>query len=730
MKKYLFLILFPFQLFSQSFTKEEIHRWQQQAQQVDIIRDNWGIPHIYGKTDADAVFGLLYAQCEDDFARVEQNYITMLGRSSEIKGEDELTTDLLTRLLIDTADAKADYAAAPSWLKKLLDAHADGINYYLYTHPQEKPLLLTRFQPWFHLLWTDGSIDAINTADITKADVNALYLPEKSYGTATSTTGEEKLTGSNGFAFSPAITKSHHAMLYINPHVTFYFRPEVHMISEEGLNVYGAVTWGQFFIYQGFNEHCGWMHTSSYTDIADTYFENTSQKKEDESRWYEYDGQLLKVGQKKITLHYRKGDRLLERSVNTWYTHHGPILTFRNGKFISLRSNNRSMTSLIQSWKRTKASSFSEYKEVMSLLGNTSNNTVYADAEGNIAYWHGNFLPVRDTAYDWSKAVDGSIKATDWKGLHPVEESVHLYNPVNGWIQNCNSTPFTCAGTYSPQKKNYPKYMAPDGENFRGVNAVRILQEQKEYTFDNIREAGYNTCLAAFEVMIPVLLQHFKKDVQPSDSLYSLLVEPMQVLEKWDYHCNENSIATTLAIEWADRMVHLISAEPTSDEYGLSMVEKTKSYFARATTEELLGPIFHTVRDLKTKFGTWQIPWGEINRYQRLSGKSELTFDDSKKSSAIGFASSVWGMLPSFVSKQFPGTNKRYGYKGNSFVCIVEFGKKIKAKTILTGGESSDPASLHFNDQDEMYRKGKFKDVFFYKKDVLRHAEKTYHPGQ
>ncbi|HET6228069.1 MAG TPA: penicillin acylase family protein [Bacteroidia bacterium] len=713
---------------AQSFSKEEIARWEQQAQQVTIIRDNWGIPHIYGKTDADAVFGLMYAQCEDDFQRVEMNYIEKLGRLAEVKGESKLTDDLLIRLLIDSAAAKADYKVAPDWLKKLLNAHADGINYYLYKNPQVQPLLLNRFQPWFHLLWTDGSIGAISTADISSREVKNLYL-EKDSLTIIPLAKEENPSGSNGFAFAPSITASHHAILYINPHVTFYFRPEVHVVSEEGLNAYGAVTWGQFFVYQGFNEHCGWMHTSSYVDVADTYIEKIHSN---HGKWYyEYERLQKPIRQKQITLCYLKGNQIKEKTIRAAYTGHGPVMAKRNGAYLSLKSNNRSMTSLIQSWKRTKTKSFAEYKEVMNLLANTSNNTVYADAEGNIAYWHGNFIPIRDTTYDWSKPVDGTTKATEWNGLHSVDASVHLYNPSNGWIQNCNSTPFTCAGKNSPKKENYPSYFAPDGENFRGINAVRVLeQQQKPHTLNTVIAAGYDTYMPAFELMIPALVSAFEKSILPADSLYTLLLEPIAVLKTWDYHCNEQSVATTLAIHWAEQLSPAIALTAIPDPYNLNTVEKTKRYLSTASPVDLLKAFSTTVLQLKTTFGSWQVAWGDINRYQRLSGQLDLQYKDDEKSIPVGFASSAWGTLPSYRSQVYPGTKKRYGYNGNSFICVVEFGEKIKARSLLAGGESGSPASPHFNDQAEMFSRGEFKDVLFYKEDVLKQAVKTFHPGQ
>lgn len=726
MKKVILLLFLPFSIFAQKFSSAEINRFKQQAQRVNIIRDNWGIPHIYGKSDADAVFGLLYAQCEDDFKRVEMNYIEKLGRISELKGESELYNDLQIRLLIDTTEAKADYQKAAPWLKKLLNAYADGINYYLYTHRTVKPAMLTRFQPWYPLLWTDGSIGAISTADLSIADLKNFYS-----GNLVSAVAVPKLsdhqTGSNGFAFSPKITVSGNAILYINPHVTFYFRPEVQVVSEEGLNAYGAVTWGQIFVYQGFNPYCGWMHTSSNVDVADVYAEKIIKK--GEKYFYEYEGVLKPVSEKKITISYQSGNELKQKTFTTYFTHHGPIMAKRDDKWLSLKSYNRSVVSLIQSWKRTKAKGFEEYKQVMALKANTSNNTVFADNKGNIAYWHGNYIPKRDNQYNWAKPVDGSIAATEWKGLHAVDETVHLYNPVNGWLQNCNSTPFSVAGLNSPKRENYPPYMAPDGENFRGVNAVRVLDREKKYTIDKVIQAGYDTYLSAFEILIPALIKTFEHEVKANDSLYNQLKAPIEVLKKWDYHSSEHSVATTLAVEWAQKLSPVIQ-RLYIDQGETDQVENTKRFVANATVAQLMPPLVTVVNDLTKKFGTWEVAWGEINRFQRLNGDLQAKYNDNEPSVPVGFASALWGSLPSYNSRYYQGTSKRYGVGGNSFICAVEFGKKIKAKSLLAGGESGDPSSKHFNDQLLMYTKGKFKDVLFYKEDVLKNAEKTYHPGE
>lgn len=724
MKKFLLFFIVPFQFFAQDFTQNEIKKWQEQAANITIVRDNWGIPHVYGKTDADAVFGLMYAQCEDDFNRVEMNYIDKLGRLAEVKGEASLYDDLLIRLVINEDDAKTDYKKAPQWLKKILNAYADGINFYLFKNPQVKPLLLKRFEPWYPLLWTDGSIGAISTAGISVTELKNFFEDTPNPITLSDITyKEEKPVGSNGFAFSPKITASGNAILYINPHVTFYFRPEVHMISEEGLNAYGAVTWGQPFIYQGFNEKCGWMHTSSQADISDAYIEKLVTQKN--KTYYEYDGKLKPVITKNIKLSYKTSEGLKSKSFNVMFTHHGPILTKRSGNYLSLKHNNRDTNGFIQSWLRTKATSFDDFKKTMDMGANPSNNTVYADAEGNIAYWHGNFLPKRDPAFDWNNPVDGSTSTTEWKGFHSVAESVHLYNPPNGWLQNCNSTPFTVAGTFSPKIENYPNYLAPDGENYRGLNAVRILSRgEQNYTLDKVIADGYDLKLTAFEDLIPSLIKAFESDQFKDQNLKDKLAAPISVLINWNFYTNEKSVATTISIEWAQRLQPFINKTDGSD-----VVEKTRNFANGDNFNLMLKTLNETIDYLVHRYGKWDIAWGEINRFQRITSDIDNNFDDDKPSYPVAFASSAWGMLPSYNSRSYDGTLKRYGVSGNSFVAAVEFGKKVVAKSLLAGGQNSNPSSPHFFDQGEMYSKGQFKDVLFYKKDVLKNAVKIYHPG-
>jgi len=723
--RYAFIIalLLPLFGFGQNFSKTDIARCEATAKRVTIIRDNWGIPHIYAKTDADVVFGLLYSECEDNFKGVERNYLSVLGRTAEVDGQTAVYNDLLMRLAEDTTDAIKDYQVSTPYFKKLMDAFADGVNYYLYKHPEVKPDALTNFKPWYALMFTDGSVGATITGGATVRDVQSFYGGNgQLMGYAGQPNEELKETGSNGFAISPSKSATGNALLWINPHVPFYFRSEVEMVSEEGLNVYGAVTWGQFFVYQGFNLHCGWMHTTSNADVADLYAEKVS--KQGDSFVYEYNGQSKPLTSQQTIVRYKKDGQLQQSTFKTWYTHHGPVMGSRDGKWLALKANNRSLNALLESWQITKANNFDEYKKAMDLLSNATNNTVYADDKGNTALWYGNFVPKRDPKYDWTLPVDGTTPATEWQGVHPLDEIVHVYNPASGFIQNCNATPYAAAGKSSPDKTKYPAYMAPDGQNFRGVNAISLLSNAKKLTLDSLIAKGYDKYLAAFDVMLPPLFRVYE---QSDDSVKNELAEPFKVLQSWDKRSSATSVATTLAVLWGNTMMAEQMPKAKTVEEGTYATERIATMAKTIDRQLQLRYFVRTLSDLTAKYGTWKVQWGDINRYQRLAdGK----FDDKQPSIPVGQVSSAFGQLPSFVSRQMPGTEKRYGYSGNSFIAAVEFGKIIKAKSLINGGQSFDPSSKHFTDQAQMYVDGQFKDVLFYKADVLKHVERQYHPGE
>ncbi|MEO1254247.1 MAG: acylase [Bacteroidota bacterium] len=698
---------------------DEVVRWQQQAKAVEIIRDDFGVPHIYGKTDADAVFGLLYAQCEDDFRRVERNFTWAIGRLAETEGEEMLYSDLRARLFMTESEAKEYYASAPDWLKKLCVAWADGINYYLYTHPEVAPKVIKNYEPWMTMYFTEGSIGGdIERVSISK--IQNFYQDKKVVYEDDQIKKEdyvlEEPQGSNGFAIAGDLTESGNAMLLINPHTSFYFRGEVHLVSEEGLNAYGAVTWGQFFVYQGFNENTGWMHTSTYTDVIDEFKEIIIEK--EDGMYYQYGEEERPVEVKQVTLKYKDGDMMKEKTFPIYRTHHGPITHEVDGQWTATALMWEPVKALEQSYTRTKKKNLQEFDKMMDIRTNSSNNTVFADSEGNIAYYHGNFIPVRDEQFDYTRPVDGSNPNTDWKGLHTVDEAITVMNPPNGWIQNCNSTPFTAAAENSPKKEDYPIYMSRIPENFRGVNAIRLLSEAEDLSLDGLIELAYDPYLPAFEKVIPGLIAAFEANQDES------VREAIEILKEWDLRTGVDSKAMSLA-HFYGMMLYQHVEVPT----GLRGMDLF-NYFGTSLPESERLRIFKlALKEMDERFGTSIIPWGEINRFQRISGEIGASFDDDAESYPVGLTTARWGHLAAYGMRGRHDVNKIYGTRGNSFVAVVEFGDRLVAKTLLAGGQSSDPNSPHFDDQVEMYAKGEFKDVAFYLEDVEARVEERYKPG-
>ncbi|HEY3279803.1 MAG TPA: acylase [Gemmatimonadales bacterium] len=688
----------------QELRAQDVARWERQAANVTIIRDDWGIPHVFGKSDADAVFGLIYAQAEDDFNRIETNYLNSMGRLAEAEGESAIYQDLRMKLFIDPDSMKALYAVSPDWLKRLMNAWADGLNFFLYKHPEVKPRVLTRFEPWMALTFSEGSIGG----DIERVNLREL---EAFYGTGAAApvgTGkgegdsEVEPGGSNGIAIAPANTVNHHALLLINPHTSFFFRAEVQVVSEEGLNAYGAVTWGQFFVYQGFNERAGWMHTSSGVDNIDEYLETVV--KHGDRYAYRYGSGERPMTATAITVPYKTATGMAQRTFTVYRTHHGPVVRKTGEQWVSVRLMQAPLQALTQSYTRTKACDYQAFKQTMQLHTNSSNNTIYADANGTIAYFHSNFIPRRAVTFDWTKPVDGSNPATEWGAVLSVDETPHLLNPASGWLYNSNDAPWWAAGPDSPKRDAYPAYVQTGGTTARGRHAVLVLQNKKDFTLDGLRAAAFDSYLPWFEEPLPALIQAW--DALPAaDPLKVKLAEPIGVLRAWDRRWSAASIATSLAVFWGDRL-------------------------ERRTGAGALQALAEAVDQLAADFGTWKTPWGEINRFQRLTGDIVQPFSDAGASIPVPFTSARWGSLASFAARAYPGTKKWYGTSGNSFVAVVEFGDSVRARAITAGGTSGHAGSPHFNDEAVRYAAGDLRPVYFYRSQLAGHIEREYHPGR
>ena len=708
----------------------ELARLRAEAARVTITRDDWGIAHVHGRTDGDAVFGMIYAQAEDDFPRIEANYLTNLGLTAEADGEKAIWQDLRARLYVSPSELKADYGASPPAMRKLMDAWADGLNYYLATHPNVHPRVITHFEPWMVMSFTEGSIGG----DIERIDLDKL---RDFYSRAPKLAGAggahawtaamlrrqpNEPQGSNGIAISPKLTGDG-SLLLINPHTSFYFRSELQMSSDQGLDVYGAATWGQFFIYQGFNPHVGWMHTSTGVDNVDEFAEKVERRGKGYCYWY---GRTCRpLGARPITIRYRTPDgQMASRSFTAWMTHRGPIVARENGRWIAFAMMNRPGEALQQTYLRTKANDLASYMRISDLKANSSNNTVFADDKGDIAVLAPQFMPRRDNRFDYTRPVDGSNPAADWHGLHEPSELPNSIDPPNGWVFNSNDWLYSAAGAYSPKPANFPRYLDSAGESYRTIHATRLLTQPGKWSLDRLQTAAFDSAQPSFEVLVPMLVSAWQA-LPASDPRKARLAEPIAALNAWDKRWGINSIPNTLAQFWGDELSKAVASRQWNDHRNFFR------HMEALSPAEKLDIFTRGLDRLERDFGGWRVPWGAVNRFQRIDPAIDSRFDDNAPSIPVGFTSNKWGSLASFGASQKPGTKKWYGTNGNSFVAVVEFTPHgPRARAVTAGGESGHPESPHFDDEAVRYATGNLREVYFTPAQLNGHTERVYRPGQ
>jgi len=463
------------------------------------------------------------------------------------------------------------------------------------------------------------------------------------------------------------------------------------------------------------------MHTSSSVDNIDEYAETIVEK--DSAYFYRYGNEERPVTVSKITVPYRAESGMATREFTVYRTHHGPIVRKADGKWIAVRLMEEPLKALQQSYLRTKARDYNAFRQSMDLYTNSSNNTIYANADGDIVYFHANFIPRRDPKFDWTQPVDGRNPATEWGPLLTVEESPFVRNPATGWLYNTNNWPYSAADTNSPRRERFATYVDAGSENARGIHAIEVLKGKKDFTLDKLIAAAYDSRLPAFDVLLPPLIDSWDRTAA-SDSLNVRLAEQVDSLRRWDKRWAVTSVPTTLAVYWGEEMGRRVGQE--ARRTGVSVDQYVAT---RATPAQRLEALAAASDTLAAHFGSWKTPWGDVNRFQRLTGDIVQPFNDSGPSIPVAFTSARWGSLASFGARRYPGTKKMYGTSGNSFVAVVEFGDSVRAKAITAGGQSGDPRSPHFNDQAVRYSTGNLREVYFYRTQLEGHVKRQYHPG-
>jgi penicillin amidase len=667
---------------------------QKLAREVTIYRDVYGVPHVFGRTDASTVFGFAYAQAEDNFWRVEENYINALGRASELYGEKSLDEDRLNHALEIPRLAREEYARLDKHIRALCDAFAAGFNYYLARHPEVRPRLLTQIEPWYTLAFIRYNYYQNGFA----RDRN---LRRTQLQTAAIDNDLKEHTGSNGWVVGPSRSASGYAMLFINPHLPFFGPGQVyegHVHSDEGWNFTGYTRFGFPLPYVGHNENGGWVSTDNAADLTDVYLETF----DDPARplAYKYGKEHRLATERVEEIRVKTPNGIETRKFTMRKTHHGPIVATRDGKMLALRMAKFESDGWLREWyDMTRATSLAALKRAITPLNMLFGNVMYADRQGNTWYLYNGAVPKRDPRFDWTKPVDGSDPATEWQGYHTIDELPQLTNPKTGWMQNCNTTPFLLTSEGNPDPKQFPKYMVQEGDNPRGAISREILASKSTFTFDEWRRLAFDTRVMNADKRLPGLIAALKQREDPqSREVYDELV-------RWNHRSANDSIAMTLFSLWHDR----VSRDEKADQ---------------------LAALNEVINELQRDFGTWKVAWGEISRLQRIDESKDEDFQDSRPSLAVSGVNGNDGAVFTFYAAPERGQKRRYGVAGGTYISVVEFGPKVRALSIHTFGASGDPKNPHYSDQAVLYTRGEFKPAWLTLDEIRANIESSYHPGE
>ena len=694
------------------------------SSRVTIYRDGFGMPHIDGADDVATVFGFAYAQAEDYFWQIEDTYILGLGRYAEVNGKSALDSDMLNHAFEIVRSSKRDYPNLEPHIQDICTAYTTGLNYYLATHPEVKPRLINHFEPWMVVSY---GRQLILEMGFRYTRLGGDFMP----GSHATTYSEQ--VGSNACAVSGDRTKSGNAMLFINPHQPwfgfgqFY---EAHLRSGEGWNFTGATFFGGPLPALGHNGHCGWAFTVNEPDIADAWIETFDDDEHplryrygdgyrDAVRWEDTIKIKTKSGMKEETYAFRK-------------THHGPIVRKQDDThYLSAMIGKLYDAMLLrQMHGLLRAKNIDDFKAGMGTMNFQFMNTVYADCDGNIFYLYNGIVPRRDPGFNWSKPVDGSNPKTDWNGYHAMEDLPQVLNPPSGFVQNCNSSPFTTTDVGNPLMKDYPSYMVEDDkydDKRRAKMCRMLLREMDDVTLEEMQQFAYDSTLYWPLIELPRYARALVRLNEMNPRLARRVSPYLEYLLDWDCKASLESTQATLCAAWYEELYGFgYPAETLKPQYINSMDARFKALLTAAAK-------------LKGLFGDWKVAWGDVNRIQRHSDVADLfkiPFSDKEDSIPCAGVPGPLGVVftqyytPSINIPFVRETKKHYGVVGLTYMAVFEFGDKVRGGSVLNFGSNSDPQSPHYVDQSMLVSQKKLKPSLFYWDDVQAAAKIVYHPGE
>ena len=663
------------------------------ADQVTIYRDTYGVPHVVGETDAATVFGFGYAQAEDHFRQIEDDFIRALGRKAEVEGERALAADRLNRALEIPRLARAEYDRLEPALRALVEGYAAGVNYYLAVHREVTPRLLDRVEPWYPLAFIRYNY---YQAGFAGGELARAELRRADPGEEAARAGQ----GSNGWVIGASRTASGHPLLFINPHLPWFGPGQVyegHLISGSGWNFSGYTRFGFPLPYVGHNEAAGWVSTDNAADLADLYLERFDDPAD--SLAYRYGTEHRRAEVWTDTIRVRTGAGIEARVFRFRKTHHGPIVGEIDGRPAALRLARLDADGWLGEWYRmTRARTLAEFKAAMAPLAMQFGNAMYADRDGNTFYLYNGAVPRRNPAFDWSAPVDGSDPATEWQGFLGLDQLPQLENPASGWMQNCNGTPFLLTDRGNPDRARFPRYLATEDDTPRAVISRRILAADSSWTLDRLAAAAFDTRVVAADSFLAGWIGRAAAGPVPTRR-----IEALRLLDAWDHRSDTASVAMTVFARWAERV-----------DGGIPPA---------AALDSALG-------ELERDFGTWRVAWGVVNRLQRWDDFDDRGPAGSRASLALPAVDPSLGAVFTDWPAARDDEQRRYGVGGGSYVSVVEFGPEVRALAVHAFGASGDPDSPHFFDQAHLYARKQFRPAWFTMTDILANLERSYRPGR
>ena len=679
------------------------------TQNVTIVRDSFGIPHIFGKTDAEVAYGLAWANAEDAFATTQDLIATgkgFMGRKDGISGakNDFFVHAIGARQLVEN---KFDTDLSLEF-KKYLDGFVQGLNAYALAHPEEvkvkkmfpvtsKDIVTCYVVIMSGLSWTQNQVgDAVGG----KFDNVPLEFPKHQMPTV----------GSNAFALNSTKTVDGKTYLCINPHLgmeglfSFY---EAHLQSEEGLNIEGCMFQGSTSLAMGVNENLGWGMTWNTFDKVDVFKLKMNPKKKLE---YEFDGNYLKLEKKPVWLKVnlsKKGKFVLPVKKMTYWSKYGATLkSDKSENYYAIRfPANTTIRTGEQLYKMNKATNYKEYWDAIRIHAITLFNIVYADKEDNIFYLHHGMMPDRDTLIDWSGLVAGNTSKTLWTKLIPLDSMPKTINPSCGYVFNTNNTPFH-ASDLSCSQKNYTytsrKLMDErPGDNNRAERLTELISAKNKFSLKDIHDIKFDITFSRKGM--------FAKSIKPlfdlDEKKYADLKEPLQILNSWNRISNIEEYAPTLLG---------LCIKTIFDKYHYDDANFVMGF--NVSNEEWASTLRAVCDTLRSNFGTIKVQWGTVNRLIR--GNKDLPLR--------GF--------PDMLSPSYPKKVKdRLAFKadyGDTYTMLASFGKNgvEQLQALQPLGNSLNPKSKHYNDQMDSFVQQKMRVLSLKKEDVMKKAESVYHP--